>query len=273
MNIADPQLPVLSPTVPKPRLFHDATVAVDRLIEIYDTGTAFLRKHFQDTVGGSLPASRFRAFYPEIRLTTTSYAQTDSRLSFGHVAQPGTYVATITRPDLFRNYLIQQIELLIENHGVGVQIGTSDTPIPVHFAMFSDQSITVPQEGVTEFPLRDVFDVPDLNTTNDDIVNGFGFHHSDGAGAAGALHRPAHRLFAGAAVALHRHRARAFPEPRAVHQLPVLRRRVRGLCPPDAGRSRQRLHRLSSDRKPGDHRRRTRRWRFPPSCRRCRPIT
>jgi hypothetical protein len=48
---------------------------------------------------------------------------------------PGTYATTVTRPDLFRNYLIQQIELLMQNHGVTVQIGPSDTPIPVHFAV------------------------------------------------------------------------------------------------------------------------------------------
>jgi AMP nucleosidase len=35
-----------------------------------------------------------RAFYPEIRLTTSSFALTDSRLSFGHVAGPGTYSTT-----------------------------------------------------------------------------------------------------------------------------------------------------------------------------------
>ena len=33
-----------------------------------------------------------------------------------------------------------------------------------------------------DFPLRDVFDVPDLATTNDDIVNGFGFTIADGSG-------------------------------------------------------------------------------------------
>ena len=49
----------------------------------------------------------------------------DSRLSFGHVAEPGVYATTITRPDLFRHYLEQQISLLIENHGVSVEIGFS----------------------------------------------------------------------------------------------------------------------------------------------------
>jgi AMP nucleosidase len=59
------------------------------------------------------------------------------------------------------------------NHGVPVTIGPSDTPIPVHFAVANDRGrVTVPQEGALDFPLRDVFDVPDLSTTNDDIVNG-----------------------------------------------------------------------------------------------------
>jgi AMP nucleosidase len=94
---------------------------------------------------------------------------------------PGTYAATVTRPDLFRAYLTQQIGLLIENHGQPVIIGRSSTPIPVHFAMATDTEVTVPQEGAANFTLRDVFDVPDLNTTNDDIVNGT-YQSPDGVG-------------------------------------------------------------------------------------------
>ena len=51
-------------------------------------------------------------------------------------------------------------------------VGPSTTPIPVHFAMSGDNALNVPQEGAADFTLRDVFDVPDLSTTNDDIVNG-----------------------------------------------------------------------------------------------------
>jgi AMP nucleosidase len=118
------------------------------------------------------PGHRYRAFYPEIRLTTTSFAEVDSRLSFGHVAAPGTYAATITCPELFANYLSQQLDLLIRNHGAPVEIAPSATPIPVHFAVADRPGLSVPQEGAARFPLRDVFDVPDLTTTNDDIVNG-----------------------------------------------------------------------------------------------------
>jgi AMP nucleosidase len=163
---------ILTPQDATSSAFTDATAAVDRLTEIYSTAIHFLRDHFSAAMADSAPDTRIRAFYPEVRFTTSSYAQVDTRLSFGHVSGPGTYAATITRPDLFRSYLIQQIGLLLKNHDQPVYIGTSETPIPLHFAMTSEDGMTIPQEGAADFTLRDVFDVPDLSTTNDDIVNG-----------------------------------------------------------------------------------------------------
>ncbi|MDE4141630.1 MULTISPECIES: AMP nucleosidase [Rhodobacterales] len=161
------------PEHPAPETFTDAAQAVERLELLYRQATEFLCDAFLSVMSDTGPQDqRIRAFYPEIRFTTSSFAQVDSRLSFGHVSMPGTYATTVTRPDLFRNYLIQQIGLLIKNHGQPVTIGASDTPIPVHFAVAARPDLTVPQEGAAGFTLRDVFDVPDLSTTNDDIVNG-----------------------------------------------------------------------------------------------------
>ncbi|WP_323041356.1 AMP nucleosidase [Gemmobacter sp.] len=160
--------------------FTDARAAVARLKELYTQATAFLLARFADSLQAR-PTARVRAFYPEIRFTVTSFDRIDSRLSFGHVVEPGVYSTTVTRPDLFDNYLTQQIELLIRNHRVPVSIGPSDTPIPLHFAVAQAGSVTVPQEGVLDFALRDVFDVPDLSTTNDDIVNGDRLHNPDGS--------------------------------------------------------------------------------------------
>lgn len=181
MNAQEPHLPVHFPNVAGPEAFTDATEAVDRLLEFYRTATSFLIEKFLEVIHKGSPPARYRAYYPEIRITTSTFAQVDSRLSFGHVAQPGTYSTTVTRPDLFRQYLTQQIGLLLKNHNVPVTIGASSTPMPVHFAVANGSSITVPQEGAMNFPLRDVFDVPDLGTTNDDIVNGFGHAGADGA--------------------------------------------------------------------------------------------
>jgi AMP nucleosidase len=177
----DAQTATLCPPRQPQESFTDAAVAVARLQALYTEATAFLAQHFSETVTKGRPASRIRAFYPEIRLTVASFDKVDSRLAFGHVSSPGTYATTVTRPDLFRNYLIQQIELLVENHGVTVEIGQSDTPIPVHFAVAGNPDVSVPQEGVMDFSLRDVFDVPDLATTNDDIVNGVMTRYADGS--------------------------------------------------------------------------------------------
>ena len=163
--------------------FTDAAAAVDHLCLLYDQAVDFLRTGFKAALAGPVPAHRIRAFYPEIRLTTSSFAGIDTRLAFGHVAGPGTYATTITRPDLFRHYLIQQIGLLIENHGVPIHIAASDTPMPVHFAVAQDARMTVPHEGAASFTLRDVFDVPDLGTMDDDIINGLAKPAPDGTSA------------------------------------------------------------------------------------------
>ncbi len=165
-------IPVITPPLGAHETFTDAKAAVQRLKELYAQACAFLCETFEQSVSGDQPDTRYRAFYPELCLTTSSHAQIDTRLSFGHVPAPGNYSTTITRPDLFESYLTQQVSLLLEHHGVPVQVGWSDTPIPVHFAVANDPDITVPQEGAMRFPLRDVFDVPDLSSTNDDIVNG-----------------------------------------------------------------------------------------------------
>lgn len=172
MNGMTANLPIRTPDTADAELFSNPKAAVQRLCELYDEAATFLTNKFRDSLEGNPPAERYRAFYPEITITTQSFAKIDSRLSFGHVAQPGTYSTTVTRPDLFRNYLEQQIQLLVDNHGVSVQIGASCTPMPMHFAVANATDLTVPQEGAMEFTLRDVFDVPDLATTNDDIVNG-----------------------------------------------------------------------------------------------------
>lgn len=166
------------PDHPPAEDFTDPAAAVARLEALYVQATRFLADQFSAVLSGRRPPGRVRAFYPEIRLTTATFTKADSRLSFGHVTGPGVYSTTVTRPDLFRSYLTQQIGLLIQNHGVPVTVGPSATPMPIHFAM---AGASVPQDGVLDFPLRDVFDVPDLATTNDDIVNGTRLTHPDGS--------------------------------------------------------------------------------------------
>ncbi|MCA8868659.1 MAG: AMP nucleosidase [Rhodobacteraceae bacterium] len=184
MNHDESLLPLSVPPIWPAEDFTSAEAAVERLKLLYSEATGFLKQEFQETLNGRTPTAHYRAYYPEISITTTSYAHVDSRLSFGHVAEPGTYATTVTRPELFGNYLTQQIGLLIENHAVPVSIRPSTTPIPLHFALLDDTEVSVQQSGGFDFPLRDIFDVPDLSSTNDEIVNGYTIHE---AGTLGPL--------------------------------------------------------------------------------------
>jgi len=152
--------------------FDDAEAAVSRLETIYDGHTAFIRDRFDRLLRGEPLAGRVRATYPEILIETSSYAHIDSRLPYGHVAGPGVYSTTITQPRLFRNYLREQMRLLLRNHGVSIEIGPSAEPIPLHFALAEGVHVEREVAHRIERPLRDLFDVPDLAVTDDAIVNG-----------------------------------------------------------------------------------------------------
>ena len=152
--------------------FSDAEAALARLALIYDAHTAFLRDQFIELLrAGTLPG-RVRATYPEVLIETATYAQIDSRLSYGHVAGPGVYATTITRPELFHGYLLEQLRLLIRNHGVRLAVGPSSEPIPLHFAFPDGIHVEGELSDRIERPLRDFFDVPDLAVMDDAIVNG-----------------------------------------------------------------------------------------------------
>lgn len=171
-------LPMITPPPRPHEVFSEPDPAVAMLQALYNEASEFLKEKFADTVLSGQSDARYRAFYPEVRVVTTSHTASDSRLSFGHVTEPGRYATTITQPDLFENYLKQQINLLLRNHGEPVEVGWSTTPMPIHFAAAGQK---VPQEGALGFQLRNVFDVPDLATTNDDIVNGYAVTLEDGS--------------------------------------------------------------------------------------------
>jgi AMP nucleosidase len=114
-----------------------------------------------------------RACYPFVRITTGTFARVDSRLSYGFVSGPGIHETTVTRPDLFRGYFTEQIRLLLNNHGVPVEIGESHEPIPVHFAYRRDIGSEAGfLDATPDRPLRDFFDTPDLAAMDDAIVDG-----------------------------------------------------------------------------------------------------
>ncbi|MBW6421327.1 AMP nucleosidase [Rhizobium sp. XQZ8] len=163
----------ISPSPAEPRVFDNPVEAVDALTELYERNTRFLIDAFSALADGAPVTGRYRACYPQVSLETTSFGHADTRLSYGHVASPGIYTTTITRPKLFRHYLKEQLGLLIRNHGVPITVSESTTPIPLHFAFSEGAHVEASAtSALADIPMRDLFDTPDLNNTDDLIANG-----------------------------------------------------------------------------------------------------
>jgi AMP nucleosidase len=160
-----------SPPWPEPRFFDDPDDAVDALEALYRASTDHLISRFMTFAGGQRPEGRVRAYYPYVAASIDTYPSLDSRLSFGTLSEPGRYSTTVTRPDLYREYLRQQLSLIVANHQIRLEVGLSETPIPVHFAFPVGAHVEADVTGSLNVWLRDFFDVPDLSTIDDAIVN------------------------------------------------------------------------------------------------------
>jgi len=165
-------LPV--PIPPQP--FDDAAAALAQVRRIYDSSIAHLRAGMQRFVAGDDSAGPVRAFYPLVRVRTSTVlrqpAGVQERLSYGFVAGPGVYETTLTRPDLFANYYLEQFRLLLLNHGGQIEVSTSKQPIPVHFSFAEGDHIEGTLSAERRQQMRDWFDLPDLTAMDDGIANG-----------------------------------------------------------------------------------------------------
>lgn len=146
--------------------------ALARVREIYEANTTYLRERFQAFTRGERIKGRVRACYPYVQINTDNASRGDTRLAYGFVTGPGTYATTLTRPDIFANYYLEQFRQLIKNHGEPLEVGISDTPIPIHFAWSGGMHLEGELGAELVSTIREHFDLPDLSYMDDSIVNG-----------------------------------------------------------------------------------------------------
>ena len=159
-----------------PSSFRDPAAALAKAGEIYDSSLSHLRSAMRRFVAGETLPGHVRACYPFVRIQTDTVARQgllqDARLSYGFVAGPGRFETTLTRPDLFAEYYLEQFTLLMQNHGVELEVGTSSQPIPVHFSFADQDRLEGSLSPQRRQLMRDVFDLPDLGAMDDGIANG-----------------------------------------------------------------------------------------------------
>ncbi|HCQ70729.1 MAG: AMP nucleosidase [Alphaproteobacteria bacterium] len=167
-----------SDTPPKsfrPKKFKTPDKAISYISEIYQAQVEYLRAQFDAFTRGDLPdvksPKKMHGYYPYLRIKTEFAKRDDIRRSYGFAPKPGIYSTTLTRPDLYAHYWDEQLTLLLQNHDIPLEVGVSDTPIPVHFALGEDfhpeKNLGVEQIG----RVPHYFDVPDLDLMNDEIPN------------------------------------------------------------------------------------------------------
>ncbi len=159
----------------KTKTFKDAQNACKAVQEIYDAQVAFLCSEFDTFSKGKIPKEKVSGYYPYIKIevTESSYKKlvSDKKYSYGFVSKPGVYETTLTRPDIYGAYYEEQITHLINNHGCDIEVGVSDTPIPIHFALGEDFHLEgdLDQDDLDDMP--NLFDLPDLEVMDDQIAN------------------------------------------------------------------------------------------------------
>jgi len=150
--------------------FDDARAALERVERIYATAARRVQGRLAGLLEGEREAPGPDACYPYVGLTVgAEHLPDDVRVSWGLVRQPGTYGTTLTRPDLFHDYYLRQLEMLIEHHRVPLYVGVSDRPVSLPF-VDEDRAADIGPEDAAA--LKMIFRGPDLSRIDDSIVNG-----------------------------------------------------------------------------------------------------
>jgi AMP nucleosidase len=161
----------------------DAAGIVDRLEDEYRKTVEALRVALKSFLAGGPPpdpaARAAGAFvYPELRLHWPA-GEPFPRISraYARIGAPGHYAITVTRPALFRGYLIEQLSLLMQDFKVQVEVGRSDQEMPFPYVLDGQADATLADIGSAEIARH--FPTTELAFIGDEIADG-SWSHSDG---------------------------------------------------------------------------------------------
>jgi len=149
---------------------------VDRLEEEYQASTDALRTALKSFLaGGPPPDAAMRkagAFtYPELRLNWPA-GLPFPRIgrAFARIGAPGRYASTVTRPDLYRDYLVEQLSLLLQDFQVELEVGRSTQEIPFPYVLDGSADVALADMGSAEIARH--FPTTELAHIGDEIADG-----------------------------------------------------------------------------------------------------
>ena len=149
---------------------------LDDLEALYQQSASNLRTQLADYLaGGPRPTATARAAgvfaYPELRL---HYAPSGPAPKVGRafalIRTAGDYAVSLTRPALFRGYLLEQLALLVRDYGVSLSVGLSNQEIPYPYIL--DGAADLRLNGAETEEIARWFPTTQLANIGDEVVDG-----------------------------------------------------------------------------------------------------
>jgi AMP nucleosidase len=148
----------------------DGREAVARISAIYQASTEALRRSFDGLRRGDAALDTRDAAYPFLGIEVAEDQGDEDRTGapMGVSLDAGSYGTTLTRPDLFSAYWVEQIDTLLRHHRARLSVGLSRRRIALPFVV---------EDSVAELDVADMrrlerhFVLPDLLATDDRIAN------------------------------------------------------------------------------------------------------
>jgi len=150
------------------------TEAVDLLAERYDSAVHSLRTALDKFLGSGVapsPEVRARFRYPRLRVSyRPDGAPPASARAFAKFSTPGVYSTTVTQPEDFRAYLLEQLEPLATEFGAEIEVGIGSQEIAYPYVFETGDELG--RGGVTASELARHFPAPSLAVVGDEIADG-----------------------------------------------------------------------------------------------------
>ena len=152
-----------------------AQAALDRLETHYNQSVANLRDAVRAFIAtGEITSTEARSgglfTYPQLSVSWFGERLDIQPIrAYARLSRPGVYSTTVTRPDLFRTYLEEQLTLLEQDYGATFEVGPSDQEIPFPYVL--DGSDVVLDRSQTAAIAR-YFPTTDLAHIGDEVSDG-----------------------------------------------------------------------------------------------------
>ena len=147
---------------------------VDRLEALYRESVVALRTALSRYIAdGERPDPAARAAgafcYPELRLRYDGSRSTSTiARAYARLHDAGDYAVSVTQPSLFRAYLAEQLDYLVQDYGAIVSTGRSGEEIPYPYVLDSEIDLS----GAAAAELARIFPSTELKHIGDEVADG-----------------------------------------------------------------------------------------------------